>query len=189
MNLKRAVVAEASVVPEGSLAVLSQMEVNDLCALQRSDVYATFRSCALAALTSGIESDSARELLDTYFDFDVSFIQSDRGLRLLLKNAPAHAFVDGRIIRGIRELLFAVVRDLLFVERRAGQALGGRAPDSTAITNGVFERLRLADLLGEAPQRGLVVCWGGHSIGRVEYDYCKEVGYELGLRGLEICTG
>jgi predicted Rossmann-fold nucleotide-binding protein len=34
-----------------------------------------------------------------------------------------------------------------------------------------------------------VVCWGGHSIGREEYDYTKEVGYELGLRGLDICTG
>ncbi len=35
----------------------------------------------------------------------------------------------------------------------------------------------------------LVVCWGGHAIGREEYDYSKEVGYQLGLRGLDICTG
>ena len=34
-----------------------------------------------------------------------------------------------------------------------------------------------------------MVCWGGHSISREEYDYTKEVGYELGLRGLDICTG
>jgi predicted Rossmann-fold nucleotide-binding protein len=33
------------------------------------------------------------------------------------------------------------------------------------------------------------VCWGGHSIGRDEYLYTKKVGYELGLRGLDICTG
>jgi predicted Rossmann-fold nucleotide-binding protein len=33
------------------------------------------------------------------------------------------------------------------------------------------------------------VCWGGHSIKRKEYDYTKEVGHELGLRGLDICTG
>jgi len=38
-------------------------------------------------------------------------------------------------------------------------------------------------------QPRLVVCWGGHSIGRGEYDYTKEVGYQLGLRGLDICTG
>ena len=34
-----------------------------------------------------------------------------------------------------------------------------------------------------------MVCWGGHSIGRGEYDYAKAVGYEFGLRGLDICTG
>jgi hypothetical protein len=34
-----------------------------------------------------------------------------------------------------------------------------------------------------------VVCWGGHSITRCEYEYTKEVGYQLGLRGLDICTG
>ena len=35
----------------------------------------------------------------------------------------------------------------------------------------------------------LVVCWGGHSIDREEYEYTKEVGYELGLRGMNVCTG
>ncbi|MCU0760210.1 MAG: nucleotide 5'-monophosphate nucleosidase PpnN, partial [Steroidobacteraceae bacterium] len=34
-----------------------------------------------------------------------------------------------------------------------------------------------------------VVCWGGHSIGREEYEYTKKVGDELGLRGLDVCTG
>jgi hypothetical protein len=34
-----------------------------------------------------------------------------------------------------------------------------------------------------------VVCWGGHAISREEYDYTKVVGYALGLRGLDICTG
>jgi predicted Rossmann-fold nucleotide-binding protein len=34
-----------------------------------------------------------------------------------------------------------------------------------------------------------VVCWGGHSINRIEYDYSKMVGYQMGLRGLDICTG
>jgi predicted Rossmann-fold nucleotide-binding protein len=35
----------------------------------------------------------------------------------------------------------------------------------------------------------VVVCWGGHSIPRHEYDYTKQVGYELGLRDLAIATG
>ena len=35
----------------------------------------------------------------------------------------------------------------------------------------------------------LIVCWGGHSIGNAEYKYTKKVGYEMGLRGLDVCTG
>jgi predicted Rossmann-fold nucleotide-binding protein len=35
----------------------------------------------------------------------------------------------------------------------------------------------------------MVVCWGGHAISREEYDYAKSVGYQLGLRHLDICTG
>jgi len=38
-------------------------------------------------------------------------------------------------------------------------------------------------------QRGLAVCWGGHAIRPAEYDYTKEVGYQLGLRGFDVCTG
>ena len=34
-----------------------------------------------------------------------------------------------------------------------------------------------------------MVCWGGHAISREEYDYTKLVGYEMGLRGLDVCTG
>jgi len=34
-----------------------------------------------------------------------------------------------------------------------------------------------------------VVCWGGHSISEVEYHYAKEVGHQLGLRAMDICTG
>ena len=34
-----------------------------------------------------------------------------------------------------------------------------------------------------------MVCWGGHSISVPEYNYTKKVGYELGLRGLDVCTG
>jgi hypothetical protein len=34
-----------------------------------------------------------------------------------------------------------------------------------------------------------ITCWGGHSISQTEYKYTKEVGYQLGLRGFNICTG
>jgi hypothetical protein len=53
----------------------------------------------------------------------------------------------------------------------------------------VFEILRNANLFSPMTEPDVVVCWGGHSIQREEYDYTKEVGYQLGLRRLNICTG
>jgi len=53
----------------------------------------------------------------------------------------------------------------------------------------VFHVLRNARLLDFKARPNLVVCWGGHSIGNAEYKYTKKVGYELGLRGLDVCTG
>jgi hypothetical protein len=53
----------------------------------------------------------------------------------------------------------------------------------------VFQILRNARVLKTQQDPNLVVCWGGHSISRIEYDYTKLVGYHLGLRGLDVCTG
>jgi hypothetical protein len=60
---------------------------------------------------------------------------------------------------------------------------------SESITNAVFHILRNAGIMRPKSNPKLVVCWGGHSISRHEYDYTKEVGYQMGLRGLDICTG
>jgi predicted Rossmann-fold nucleotide-binding protein len=49
--------------------------------------------------------------------------------------------------------------------------------------------LRNAQILIPRLEPNLVVCWGGHSINPEEYAYTKEVGYEMGLRDLDICTG
>ncbi|MBO0181038.1 LOG family protein, partial [Vibrio parahaemolyticus] len=57
------------------------------------------------------------------------------------------------------------------------------------ITNLVFGILRNARALTPGIAPNLVVCWGGHSINGVEYQYTREVGNELGLRELNICTG
>jgi predicted Rossmann-fold nucleotide-binding protein len=57
------------------------------------------------------------------------------------------------------------------------------------VTDAVFQILRNAGVMHSRVDPKLVVCWGGHAIGRGEYDYSKAVGYELGLRGLDVCTG
>ena len=68
----------------------------------------------LAVLNSDSHTDDTRILLETFRDFQIGFIRQDRGLKLTLKNAPAEAFVDGKMIRGTRELLSAVLRDIVF---------------------------------------------------------------------------
>jgi pyrimidine/purine-5'-nucleotide nucleosidase len=147
------------------------------------------RRCALAVLTSGSESDDPRAALERYPNFDIEVHQHDRGIKLELSHAPAQAFVDGRIINGVAELLFSVVRDIAYVYSEIQESGAYDLDTSPGITNAVFEILRNARVLRTHIDPNLVVCWGGHSIPRHEYEYTKSVGYQLGLRGLDICTG
>lgn len=184
----RAPTVSARIVPAGTLDVLSRNEIARLRDATASGLHTLLRSCALAVLTSGEIHDDARSMLDRYPDFDIQVLQQDRGVKLELSNAPAQAFVDGRIIRGTNELLFAVVRDIVYVSTQmdAGQF---DLDDSAGITHAVFDILRNARVLRARENPNLAVCWGGHSISREEYDYTKGVGYALGLRGMDICTG
>ena len=180
---------DAEVWPEGSLEVLSQFEVDQLLSSGEGGLYQLLRRCMLAVLNSGGQTDDAQAVLARYRDFQVSFIQQDRGLKVSLKNAPAGAFVEGKMIRGIRELLFAVLRDIVYTQNEVIES-GRFDLDSTrGITDAVFHIVRNAGLLTLPASVNLVVCWGGHAISRSEYNYSKKVGYELGLRGLNVCTG
>jgi predicted Rossmann-fold nucleotide-binding protein len=128
-------------------------------------------------------------VLEKYADFDLRIVQQDYGVTLALQNAPSSAFVDGQMIRGIRELLFAVLRDIVFIDNELLARNVSAQPTGENITNMVFDILRNAGALQYGADPNLAVCWGGHSIGRTEYEYTKEVGYQLGLRGLNVCTG
>jgi predicted Rossmann-fold nucleotide-binding protein len=180
---------DAQVWPEGSLEVLSQIEADQLRNQGEGGLYPLLRRCMLAVLNSGAASDDARAVLNQHEKFSVGFQQQDRGLKLILKNAPSSAFVDGVMIRGIREQLFAVLRDIVFTNNEIHE--GGQFDLSTSdsITNAVFHILRNARVLRTPSVPNLAVCWGGHAISRNEYDYTKKVGYELGLRNLNVCTG
>ncbi len=175
--------------PQGPLNILSKIEVAKLLDASQSGLYNLFRSCSLAVLNCGNYLDDGKELLERYPDFAVSILQQERGIKLALKNAPASAFVDGKMIKGISEHLFTVLRDVIY----ASEELRGNSKfsldTSEGITDAVFLMMRNAGLLVPGLDPNLVVCWGGHSISRGEYDYTKEVGYQMGLRGLDICTG
>ena len=181
-------VQDARIYPRGGLDVLSRTEVARLRDASSGGMHELLRRCALAVLTSGSASDDPRAARDMYPHFDIQVTQQDRGVRIDLQNAPAMAFVDGQIIRGVAELLFAVVRDLAWTAIELGPEYATELESSEGITDAVFGLLRNARVLRPA-EPNLVVCWGGHSISRDEYLYTKQVGYELGLRGLDICTG
>jgi predicted Rossmann-fold nucleotide-binding protein len=188
-NISECRTVDAEVWPEGSLEVLSQFEVDQLLSSGEGGLHQLLRRCMLAVLNSGGRTDDARAVLDEHWDFQVSFLQQDRGLKVSLKNAPADAFVEGKMIRGIRELLFAVLRDIVYTRNEVIESDRFDLQSAAGITDAVFHIVRNAGLLTLPANVNLVVCWGGHAIGRPEYDYSKKVGYELGLRGLNVCTG
>src|SRR5690554_3311375 len=106
---------DASVSPTGSLELLSQQEVERLQQVGHGSIYELFRRCALAVLNCEATTDSAEEVYKQYPDFEVEIVQRTRGIKLQLRNAPACAFVDGTIISGVKEHLFAVLRDIVLV--------------------------------------------------------------------------
>ncbi len=182
-------VVDTLISPEGRLDVLSKAEVNKLLDTSQGGLYKIFRNCSLAVLNCGSTIDDGKELLERYKSFDISIIQRERGIKLEIKGAPAIAFVDGKMVKGIHEHLFAVLRDIIFV---SDDIIGNPKFDletSDGITDSVFHILRNANILQTQLSPNMVVCWGGHSINRAEYNYSKEVGYQMGLRGLDICTG
>jgi predicted Rossmann-fold nucleotide-binding protein len=179
----------AIIAPIDQLNILSKVEVAKLLDSSQSGLYKLFRSCALAVLNTGNDTDNGKELLERYKDFDISIVQEERGIKLAVKNAPGNAFVDGKMIRGISEHLFTVLRDVIYNNDELSRNPKFNVGTSEGITDAVFHMLRNANLMKPGLDPNLVVCWGGHSINRIEYDYTKEVGYQLGLRGLDNCTG
>ena len=182
-------VTDAIITPKTHLNVLSKAEVNKLLDTSQGGLYKVFRNCSLAVLNSGSNLDDGKELLERYRTFDIRLLQEERGIKLELKNAPAIAFVDGKMIKGINEQLFSVLRDVVYVSDEISGNPNFDLQTQEGITNAVFHILRNAEILRPGFEPNLVVCWGGHSISREEYDYTKEVGYQLGLRGLDNCTG
>ena len=182
-------VVDTLISPEGRLEVLSKAEVAKLLDSGKGGLYQIFRNCALAVLNCGSSIDDGKELLERYKSFEINIVQRERGIKLEIKGAPAIAFVDGKMIKGIHEHLFAVLRDIVFVSNEVTDNPKFDMSRSDGITDSVFHILRNANVLRPQRNPNLVVCWGGHSINRVEYNYSKEVGYQMGLRDLDICTG
>ena len=179
----------ARINPDGCLDLVSQHEVGLLMDKNQQGLYQLFRQSALAVLNSGNESDDPEQMLQDFADFDIEVIEQARGIKLQVTNAPASAFVDGVMIKGIQEHLYAVLRDIVYANSVMTANSNLDLGKSGDITNFIFNILRNSGVMIPRRHPNIVVCWGGHSISGDEYEYTKETGYSLGLRGLDICTG
>lgn len=180
-------IQHTAIRPLRTLNLLSREEILRL-SHSREDLHRLFRDCALAILNTDSQQDDAEEIFKQFADFDIKLIPQARGIMLELHNAPAQSFVDGKIIRGIQEHISSALRDILYTDFKI-LAFQSELASSAQLTDIVFHILRNAGVIKPNITPNLVVCWGGHSIPREEYDYAKHVGYELGLRGLDIITG
>jgi predicted Rossmann-fold nucleotide-binding protein len=176
---------QTQINPVGNMNLLSQSEIEQLQQSATSKIYQLYRNCSLAVLNAGSHTDDAEEIYQKFQDFEIQVLRRERGVKLALANPPAHAFVDGKIIKGIQELLTSVLRDILFTHNRYQADTIG----TEQVTDLTFDILRNANVIIPESDPNLVTCWGGHSINHNEYKYTKEVGYQLGLRGFNICTG
>ncbi|AYB49128.1 LOG family protein [Candidatus Williamhamiltonella defendens] len=186
----KGIILIVNINPLGSMDLLSHLEVDMLKQTQNTYLYDLFRHCALAVLSSGSQTDDSKELLSRYEDFRINILRHERGIELELINPPAAALIDQKIMKLLQANLFSVLRDILFLQGKMSET--PFLQDSTAsvyLTNQVFSILRHARALHTHQEPNLIVCWGGHSINTQEYLYAHQVGHQLGLRELNICTG
>jgi len=180
-------IKKTSIRPKRQLSLLSHKEIVALMETSQQ-VHKLFRQCTLAVLNSGNMTDDGAALLRQYPNFSVRLVPQSRGFKLELFDAPASAFVDKVMIQGIQDHVFSALRDIVFCQNEYG-AEAGEDVSSGDLTDHVFRIMRNAGVVKARNPPNLVVCWGGHSISRGEYEFTKEVGYHLGLRGLNVATG
>ena len=179
--------------PTGAMALLTPLEADKISHSSRGELYELYRNCSLAVLNSGSLTDNSKKMLEHFEDFEISVVRNERGLKIELLNPPRNSLVDGNIIQSLRNHLYAVLRDLIqinvFREMSALDPAISHLSESERASHFVFSILRNAGCLKPGVAPNIAVCWGGHAVSQEEYDYAYKVGHELGLRGIDICTG
>ncbi|WP_196598012.1 nucleotide 5'-monophosphate nucleosidase PpnN [Kangiella spongicola] len=180
---------DIEITAESGLELLTNDEISRLSEHSKGGEYELFKKCVLAVLTSTQVTDEISFHEEQLKLFDIEVLQLNKGVKLKLKNAPAASLVDGKMIQGLKEQVFSVLRDIVFLKQELESNSRIDFNSSNGCTNAIFHILRNAKALRPGCDPNMVVCWGGHAIPEFEYQYTKEVGYRLGLRGLDIITG
>ena len=171
----------AQISPRASLVILSREEITRLRDLTQGGMHELLRRCALAVLTTGTESDDPRASQVRYPDFDIEVLQFDRGIKLELSNAPASAFVDGRILHGVADLLFVSAPDDNMSTAHF-RALVVRAGDRL-LDEGVFAQPVVFPTVAIDKARLRTIVTAAHSDEQLDIALAAfdRVGHELGL--------
>ncbi len=190
------------ITPENTcLESLSPFEIDALFEQSRDAARTMLKRCVLAVLNSGEETDDVKSIMARHANFSIDVIKTAGGIELELKNAPLKAFVVyaqpvgkrivdvPKMIEGLRQHVFAVIRDLVFIKSEIERTGKFDLKSPEGITDAVFLILRNAGIFNKTGRHKVVVCFGGHAIGREEYEYTAAVGYECGLRFMDIVTG
>ncbi|MGD8757793.1 MAG: nucleotide 5'-monophosphate nucleosidase PpnN [Deltaproteobacteria bacterium] len=188
--------------PEGTcLETLSPSEIKRLFMESGDNIHPLLERCALAVLNCGSERDDVKAMLEQYSDFSLEVMRTPGGIELELHHPPASAFVTyesyensqvtvrHKMIEGIRQHILAVLRDLVFIKSEIERTGKFDLETSEGITDSIFLILRNAGIFEKTGHHKIIVCWGGHAIGKEEYDYAAEVGHQCGLRMMDIITG
>ncbi len=188
-NIVTEVIKQTEIIAQSGLELLTNDEVKLLSKDTNGEQYLLLKKCILAVLNSGEATDNIYHVHNQLPGFDVEIIPLNKGLKLKIFNAPKSAFVDNKMISGLQEQVFSVLRDIVFLKQELEFNSRIDFKSSKGISNAIFHILRNAKALQVGEEPSMVVCWGGHSIPEHEYKYTKDVGYQLGLRGLNVITG
>ena len=180
---------DIEITAESGLELLTNDEIARLSEHSKGGEHELFKKCVLAVLNSTQITDEISFHNEQLKHFDVEVLQLNKGVKLKIKNAPTTALVDGFMIQGLKEQVFSVLRDIVFLKQELESNSRIDFNSSNGCTNAIFHILRNAKALRPGCDPNMVVCWGGHAIPEFEYQYTKEVGYRLGLRGFDIITG
>ncbi len=159
---------DAVIRPYGTLDFLTQREISELSGPDEGPLKKLFHRCALAVLNTGEETDSSLEVMERYREFEIRVIQETRGIKLELKNAPQSAFVDGKLMYSIRDHLFSVLRDIVYiVKEQESRGLGAESQwlrgfnICTGCGPGAMKGPMKGAAIGHAKQRNTSGCYLG----------------------------
>jgi hypothetical protein len=201
-RVSRGIVDRFRITPENTcLESLSPFEIDALFEKSQRGIQEMLTRCVLAVLNSGAENDDVKSMLEKYADFSIEVVKTAGGIELELYNVPLNAFViyDQRVgkrtvsvpkmIEGLRQHVFAVIRDLVFITSEIERTGKFDLETPQGITDAVFLMLRNAGVFQKTGRHKVVVCFGGHAISAEEYAYTRDVGYECGIRFMDVVTG